>query len=144
MRSELLDARRVRPIVAVTTHPSSGRFLIEPHALEERVGQWADVVAFETGEATWELADALPDRLDVYGGAMRVWWPVLQRESDPYDHMLYLIRSARRRRGGWPIWRATCGAGRGPVEAPDTSLRPGRPGRRAGPWRWGARSSRSP
>jgi predicted RNA-binding protein with RPS1 domain len=92
VRSELLGPR-TRPIVAVTTHPSSGRFWIDPSVLEERLGEWADVVALETGDATWALADALPDRLDVYGGALRVWWPGLTRDSDPYDHKLYLLRS---------------------------------------------------
>lgn len=93
VRSELLDPERERPIVAVTTNPSTGRFWVDPSALEERLGEWADVVALETGDTTWELADALPDRLDVYGGAMRIWWPGLTRESDPYDHKLYLLRS---------------------------------------------------
>lgn len=100
VRSELLDPRRGRPIVAVTTHPPSGTFWIDPGALEQRFGEWADVVALETGDATWELADALPDRLDVYGGAMRVWWPGLTRESDPYDHKLYLLRSEEEARRG--------------------------------------------
>jgi len=93
VRSELLDPERKRPIVALTTQPSTGRFWIDPNALEQRIGEWADVVGLETGDATWELADALPDRLDVYGGAMRVWWPGLTRDSDPYDHKLYLLRS---------------------------------------------------
>jgi predicted RNA-binding protein with RPS1 domain len=93
VRSELLDPQRSRPIVAVTTSPSTGRYWIEPGGFEERIGEWADVVALETGDATWELADALPGRLDVYGGAMRVWWPGLTRESNPYDHKLYLLRS---------------------------------------------------
>lgn len=93
VQEELLSPTRSRPIVAVTTYPSTGRFLIAPSTIEERIGKWADVVALDTGDPTWELADALPDRLDVYGGAMRVWWPGLTRESDPYDHRLYLLRS---------------------------------------------------
>lgn len=97
---ELLAPQRQRPIVAVTTSPATGRYWIEPSLLEATLGEWAELVAFETGDATWELADALPERLDVYGGAMRVWWPDLRRDSDPYDHKLYLLRSeeeARRR-----------------------------------------------
>jgi len=91
--SVLLSSERKRPVVALTTQPSTGRFWIDPSTVEQRIGEWADVVALETGDATWELADALPDRLDVYGGALRVWWPGLTRESDPYDHKLYLLRS---------------------------------------------------
>ena len=120
VHSELLDAKRTRPIVAVTTHPSTGLFLVDPDLLEARVGQWADVVALETGEATWELAEAMPDRLDVYGGAMRVWWPELTRESDPYDHKLYILRSEedgpRRADQLENDLRRNAGGGRGPGE----------------------------
>ena len=93
VRSDLLASNRMRPVVAVTTNPATGQYWIDPSVLEGNVGEWADVVALETGDATWELADALPDRLDVYGGAMRVWWPGITRESDPYDHKLFLLRS---------------------------------------------------
>ncbi len=93
VRSDLLASNRQRPVVAVTTNPGTGRYWIDPSVLEGKVGEWADVIALETGDATWELADALPDRLDVYGGAMRVWWPGLTRESDPYNHKLFLLRS---------------------------------------------------
>jgi len=93
VRSDLLASNRQRPVVAVTTNPGTGRYWIDPSVLEGKVGEWADVIALETGDATWELADALPDRLDVYGGAMRVWWPGLTRESDPYSHKLFLLRS---------------------------------------------------
>lgn len=103
VQSELLDAQRQRPIVAVTTSPATGRYWIEPSLLEATLGEWADVVAFETGDATWELADALPDRLDVYGGAMRVWWPDLTRDSDPYDHKLYLLRSEEEAQRGLAV-----------------------------------------
>jgi hypothetical protein len=51
VRSEILSPERDRPIVAVATRPSTGRFSIDPGVPEERFGEWADVVAIETGEA---------------------------------------------------------------------------------------------
>ncbi len=93
VRSELFDSGRTRPIVAITTHRTLERTFVDPGHLEQQLGQLAVLVTFETGDATWELAEALPDRLDVYGGAMRVWWPGLTAESDPHDHKLYLIHS---------------------------------------------------
>ena len=32
----------------------------------------------------------MPDKLECYGGAVRIWWPGLTPESDPYDHPLFL------------------------------------------------------
>jgi len=59
------------------------------------LGDRAEVVLLDTGDATWALTAALPRRLDVYGGAARIWWPGLTREADPLDHDLYLIRDER-------------------------------------------------
>jgi hypothetical protein len=51
----------------------------------------AEVVLLENGEATWALSEHLPPRLDVYGGAARIWWPGLCPGSHPYEHRLYLV-----------------------------------------------------
>ena len=91
----LLSESREKPVVAVTTQPRSGRTWLVPEELAAALGEAAEVVCLITGEATWELTDALPPRLDVYGGAVRVWWPGLRTDSDPYDHRLYFIRSPR-------------------------------------------------
>lgn len=90
----LMSATRTRAVVAVTTEPHSGRFPVDPAELAREVGAHADVVALETGDATWALSEALPARLDVYGGAARIWWPGLSRTSDPYDHPLLVVHSA--------------------------------------------------
>lgn len=90
-RDVLLNPSRTRPVVAITTHPRTGRPFVDPAEVERRLGTLADLVEIETGDATWALTDALPDRLDVFGGAMRVWWPGLSAESDPYQHRLYLM-----------------------------------------------------
>lgn len=90
---ELLSKQRTQPIVAITTH--HGRAWIDGEVLERTLGDVADIVGLETGEATWALADALPSQLEVYGGAVRIWWPGLERDSDPYEHRLYFVRSVR-------------------------------------------------
>ena len=78
--------------MAVSTR-RRGRSWIDAHELSRLLGDLAEVVLLETGDATWELTDALPARLDVYGGAARIWWPGLREDSDPYDHRLYFIHS---------------------------------------------------
>ncbi len=85
---ELFDPRRASPIVAITSRPPDGDWSLDPAVLAERLGSHASVVCLATGEATWTLSECLPPRLDVYGGAARIWWPKLARESDPFDHPL--------------------------------------------------------
>lgn len=89
--ADLLSPTRTRPVVAITT--KSGRPTLDPGALGERIRTLADVALLETGDATWALSEALPSRLDVYGGAVRIWWPGLGETSDPYDHPLLFIFS---------------------------------------------------
>jgi predicted RNA-binding protein with RPS1 domain len=93
VRDVLLSPHRKQPIVAATSHPRSSRAWKDPAELEQALAGEAEVVLLETGDATWALSEALPERLDVYGGALRIWWPGLTRESDPYDHRLYCVFS---------------------------------------------------
>lgn len=88
----LLSSSRTLPVVAITTSSGVLHPLIDPDRLAQELAGKATVVLLETGEATWALSAALPRRLDVYGGAARIWWPGLTRESDPFDHVLLLIR----------------------------------------------------
>ncbi len=90
----LLSPARTKPIVAVTTIQGTDRTWVDPEQAERALGDAADVVVLETGEPTWVLTECLPPRLDVYGGALRIWWPGLTREANPYDHRLYLVRDA--------------------------------------------------
>jgi hypothetical protein len=94
VEEQLLAPDRIRPIVAVTSHPRTDRARVDAEALQRALGNLAEVVFLETGEPTWALSEPLPPRLDVYGGAIRVWWPGLTRESDPYHHRLYFAYSA--------------------------------------------------
>jgi predicted RNA-binding protein with RPS1 domain len=94
VRDVLLDPARDYPVVATTTQPRGGQSLIDPDLLARELRGLADVIALETGDATWALSELLPPRLDVYGGAARIWWPGLTMASDPYDHRLYFVHSA--------------------------------------------------
>lgn len=109
---ELYSRERRVPVVGVTT-TARGEFLVDPDRLAAELGDQARVVAFANGEATWALADALPARLEVYGGGARIWRPGLARSSNPYDHRLFVVRpgegdavarqivDAVRRSAGW-------------------------------------------
>lgn len=82
---------RTLPVVAVTTTPH-GDLRLDLDRLVRELGDDAKVVGFVTGEPTWALSEALPPRLDVFGGAARIWWPGLRRSSIVFDHPLLFVR----------------------------------------------------
>lgn len=86
----LLDPSRTRPVVAVTTRHREP--LVDVKALVEAVARRARVVLLTPGEATDALVEGLPDRLGVFGGACRIWWPGLTSQADPMDHPLVWVR----------------------------------------------------
>lgn len=90
----LYSPQRSTAVVGVTTTGRGGRPHLDPEDLAERLGAAARVVVIPTGDSTWALTEALPDKLDVYGGAVRLWWPGLTPTSDPYKHPLLFARSA--------------------------------------------------
>lgn len=93
VRTDLFDPGRGEPIVALTTRTGEPEPLIPPRWLAEQLAGRARVVVIPTGEATWRLKSELPPLLDVYGGAARIWWTGLTRDSDPYRHPLLMLLS---------------------------------------------------
>ncbi len=93
VENELLSPSRSKPVVAVTTSAADGEPLVDVAALDRTLAGLALVVQIPTGDPTWELAELLPRRLDVYGGALRIWWPDLRKDSSPYDHPLIFVHS---------------------------------------------------
>lgn len=91
----LLSSTRALPVVALTSLPGELFPWIDADQLAGELAGRALVVVLETGHATWALGAALPRRLDVFGGAARIWWPGLERDSDPLEHVLFLIRDER-------------------------------------------------
>lgn len=94
-RDEILSPARERALVALTTSTPSGEPWLDPEEIAGLLAGRADVVVIATGDATWALSSALPDRLDVYGGAVRIWWPGVTFSSRPEDHPLLFIYSER-------------------------------------------------
>lgn len=89
--AELLSPARTRPIVGVSTPFHSLEPLFDVEELARRIGDAADVVVLATGRVTRALTAALPPRLDVFGGWIRLWWPGLRRDSLPADHPLFAV-----------------------------------------------------
>jgi hypothetical protein len=91
VRDEILSPSRRRPIVAVSTPFRSLEPLLDVEELARRLGEAADVVVVATGRTTRALTAALPPRLDVFGGWIRLWWPGLRRDALPADHPLFAV-----------------------------------------------------
>lgn len=72
---EILSRDRRQPIVCVTVPGWARTALVDVEALTEGLGDAATIYLLRSGELCWELANRLPPRLDVYGGAIRVWPP---------------------------------------------------------------------
>lgn len=88
LAGRILDPERRLPVVAVTLPPRREESWMDMPRLARLLVGKAELFLVETGAATWELAAALPSRLDVYGGAARIWWPGVTSSSDPYQHPL--------------------------------------------------------
>jgi hypothetical protein len=88
LAGRILDPDRRLPVVAVTLPPRRDDSWMDMPRLAKLLVGKAELFLVETGAATWELAAALPSRLDVYGGAARIWWPGVTSGSDPYAHPL--------------------------------------------------------
>lgn len=98
LADEILDPQRRQAIVCATSPTWSAEPLVDVAALSAAVRNAARVYVLPTGDLSWELTERLPPRLDVYGGAVRVWWPGVGFDADPFAHPLFLIhdRSASR------------------------------------------------
>src|SRR5690606_14488569 len=82
-------------IICVTVPTWASQPLLDVAALERELPESAvEVCVVPTGDATWELSRRLPTGLDVYGGAVRLWWPGLHEASDERDHPLFFVHSA--------------------------------------------------
>lgn len=87
----ILDSARQTPIVGIAVPTWLSEPMINVDDLRRRVADLADVVVIKTGDATWELSYRLPTGLDVYGSAVRVWWPGVEPESGRNDHPLIFV-----------------------------------------------------
>lgn len=92
LAARALDPARRRPLVAVAAR--SGAPLLDVPGLLATLGERASVHLLTSTEATWELKRRLPEGLDVFGDAVRVWRPGLGPASSSDEHPLVLLDDA--------------------------------------------------
>ncbi len=90
--AEILDPERTTPVIGVTSKPSHERPFVDAEALAARLGDRASVWVLTDSELTWTLTDALPRKIDVYGGAVRAWNPIAEGDEPyPSDHPQWTV-----------------------------------------------------
>lgn len=89
----LLHPEREMPVVGFTPRDNE---VIDGDELLKRTRGLAHV-AFVPADGSWALNDHLPPRLNVYGGAVRIWWPGLSSASDYKTHPLWQRDQSARR-----------------------------------------------
>jgi hypothetical protein len=100
----LLSPERTRPVVFISDDAQSMRPLVDPRELARQLAGMAHVYYSLYGYPAALVAKRLGIQLGVRNGGMRIWWPRLTRESDPYEHRLYSGTSLRDWRGpGTPV-----------------------------------------
>ncbi|MGH2696311.1 MAG: hypothetical protein ACRDIW_04895 [Actinomycetota bacterium] len=93
LASLVLAADRGLPVFALTPRDDDA---IDGGWLLEQVPGLAHVLLIKPG-ASWELNGVLPDGLNVYGGAARLWWPGVTMDSNKLDHQLWTASVEARR-----------------------------------------------
>jgi predicted RNA-binding protein with RPS1 domain len=88
---DILDPEREHAVVCATLPTWSSEPLVDPAELRATLPPDAHLYVMATGDRSWELTDLLPPRLDVYGGAIRIWWPFGDEEPDPAAHPLFFV-----------------------------------------------------
>jgi hypothetical protein len=81
----LVSPERRLPVIGFTPREDD---VVDASELVKATEGLAHVVLLST-DATWALDRLLPRGYNVYGGAVRIWWPGLGPQSNRWDHRLW-------------------------------------------------------
>ena len=92
---DIFADRRTVPLVLITPSRGSGdRPLLDPQVIHQHLGAAADIVVLTNQRASWALSDALPDALNTYGGAVRVFQPGATENDNAAQHPIVFVDPA--------------------------------------------------
>lgn len=128
----IFDDSRLIPLVLVSLSPHSGRPLLDPAPLAETLADQATVVLLADPAASRVMSERMPDHLDTYSGAVRIFVPNACRNDPHYRHPTLLVDPAQPQDAMEKIVRRIHGTV--PAYSTTTKL-PRPPGLAAGPTR---------
>src|SRR4051812_48553914 len=79
----VVDPARTTLLVCVTTQNAASKPMLDADELASRLGERAQVWVITDAAHAWALTEALPPKIDVYGGAIRAWQPIAEGTT-PY------------------------------------------------------------
>jgi len=88
LADQLLDPARSKPVVVVSIPSGRGEPWIDAGRVANEVGELGDIYLIPTGDVSWAFAERLPAKMEVYGGAGRVYPVGLGWTSSPYESPL--------------------------------------------------------
>ncbi|MEU6071363.1 hypothetical protein ABZ864_44735 [Streptomyces sp. NPDC047082] len=86
----LLAPARSKPVIVISIASGHTEAWIDAARLAAEIGDRAEIYLIPTGKASWALADRLPARTEVYGGAGRLYPVGTDWTSNPYRAPLRL------------------------------------------------------
>lgn len=85
----LTQPGRVVPVVVISKQADS-QPIVEPTGIARHLAGVAYVAELRDHDAAFALSDAFTKQLSCYNGAVRIYWPGFSRDSEMYDHRLWL------------------------------------------------------
>ena len=86
----LLNPVRNLPVITVSPDVWAGRYSVNPDQMLETLKGFAHVAVVADKWAGFKLTDALGQDLSCYDGSVRVYWPGLALDDNPFQHKLFL------------------------------------------------------
>jgi hypothetical protein len=86
---DLESPERTRPLIFVSARNSNDKPVVDPERLASQLVGLAHVVV---GEGRWPslaLRDHLPQRINCWNGAVRIYWPGFQVSDSPFRHPVW-------------------------------------------------------
>lgn len=109
--SLLTSPDRRLPVVVVSRQSDTGNVLLDTRELTKELAGSAHVRVMSSSRTSWALTDAVGQPLSVFDGALRIYFPGMALEDDPYRHRLtFADRISERTPGHLRSWMGTLSA----------------------------------
>ena len=85
----LQSPQRTHPVLFLSPPPVGYTSPFKPQNIADFLAGVAHVVITDDPDATWRLADFIPNQLNCYAGAVRLYWPGFKPSDSPISHPLW-------------------------------------------------------